>query len=314
MGDVRMLLWRDGAVRDVPVRMPEAGETGWVHLVRPTAEELQAVFNLFHCHPLAVEDALHFGQRPKLDHYESLAVPQSFISFYAVGGDLDPREFCVVVSPRFIVTVIREDIPEVTGLYERAATSPERMETPGRLLYHILDACVDGYFAMVDSLEERLDQFEQRVFDHPEDRIAPDIFRLKRRLLRVRRIVSECRNVVGALAHESFPYTDEHHLVYFVDVFDHASRIVDALDAVRDNLSGLLDLQASQRANRMNEIMKMLTIFSTIFLPLTFITGLYGMNIQVPEYHWRFGYAYVWCLLLAVTGAMVYYFKRKGWW
>jgi magnesium transporter len=117
------------------------------------------------------------------------------------------------------------------------------------------------------------------------------------------------------LAHETFPYTEDEHEVYFVDVYDHASRVVDALDAIRDNLSGLLDLQTAQRANRMNEVMKTLTIISTIFLPLSFIVGMYGMNFKyIPELNWRFGYLYCWVLLILVTALFVTYFKRKGWW
>jgi magnesium transporter len=232
-----------------------------------------------------------------------------------VHADLSTTEFCVAISRRYIITVSRKPLAFLNHLYERVGQNPELLASTGELLYRLLDACVDEYFGIVDALEDRVDKLEQRVFHHPEAHIAPDIFRLKRRLQRIRRITSECRNVVGMLAHEAFPYTEDEHTVYFVDVYDHASRVVDALDAIRDNLSGLLDLQTAQRANRMNEVMKTLTIISTIFLPLSFIVGLYGMNFKdIPELSWSFGYLYCWGLMILVTVLFVTYFKRKGWW
>ncbi len=117
------------------------------------------------------------------------------------------------------------------------------------------------------------------------------------------------------VSHEAFPYTAPQQVVYFADVRDHALRMVNEFDALRDHLNGLLDLQMAQRTHRMNDVMKTLTVLSTIFLPWNFIVGLYGMNFQnIPELHWRYGYAYVWGLMLATGAAFVYVFKRKGWW
>jgi magnesium transporter len=311
-----MLVYQNGTVQDVETRVPSGAEIGWLHLDDPSSETVHSVLGeMFGCHPLVIEDVIHFGQRPKLDHYPKHHEPHAFVSFYAIHSDLSTTEFCIVISRRYIITVSRKPLPFISQLYERVGQNPALMSSTGELLYRLLDACVDEYFGIVDHLEDRVDRLEQRVFHHPEAHTAPDIFRLKRRLQKLRRITSECRNVVGMLAHETFPYTEDEHEVYFVDVYDHASRVVDALDAIRDNLSGLLDLQTAQRANRMNEVMKTLTIISTIFLPLSFIVGLYGMNFKdIPELNWRFGYLYCWVLLILVTALFVTYFKRKGWW
>lgn len=297
-------------------RLPSGDEVTWLHLENPTDDVVHEVLGgVFDCHPLVVEDILHFGQRPKLEHYVLQACPQVFICFYAVNQDLSTTEFCMVVAERFVITVTREAVPFLTTLYQDVLEQPEVMASTGSLVYRILDVCVDDYFGAVDALQDKLDSMEQRVFDHPEEKIASAIFRMKRTLHRVRRLVSDGRNVVGMLAHEGTFFTDASHVVYFVDVYDHASRVVDAIDGIRDTLSGLLDLQTSQRANRMNEVMMTLTIISTIFLPASFIVGLYGVNLKgVPEYRWSFGYWWAWGLILAVTGVMLYYFKRKRWW
>lgn len=315
-GGRKVLVFKEGTVREVPPRVPDAGETVWLHLADPSdADVHQWLGETFACHPLAIEDVLHFGQRAKLDHYGGHTEPHAFISFYAIDPDLQETEFCLLVSDQFIITVDRAPVHALRTLYARCPENPEWLSSSGGLLYRALDAVVDDYFAVIDVLENNLDDLEQKVFDHPEERVAPEIFRLKRRLHRARRWLSDGRNVIGMLAHESFSFTQSHQSVYFVDVYDHVSRIVDALDGVRDNLSGLLDLQTAQRANRMNEIMKTLTIFSTVFLPLSFIVGLYGMNFHdIPELGWSFGYVYVWIMMLAVIGAMSWYFKRKGWW
>lgn len=311
-----LLVWKDGVISEQEVNVPKEDEVGWVHLTAPTEQEIRAVLqDCFHCHPLAVEDTLHFGQRPKLDHYTVDTRPHAYLTFFSVQPDMSLNEFCVVVSHNFLITVSQKPIAWLDDLYRRVEHYPNYLEQSGTMLHRILDTCVDTYFKVIDALEKQLDGLERRVFNHPEEQSAPVIFRLKRRVNKLRRISSDSKSVVGLLAHESFPYTEEKHIVYFVDVYDHVSRVVDGLDAIRESLSGLLDLQTSQRGNRMNEIMKTLTIISTIFLPLSFIVGLYGMNFKIiPELTWSFGYLYVWGLMFATFAGFFVYFKRKGWW
>lgn len=316
-GGIRVLLYREEQVIDVPPRLPAVGEVAWIRLRQPSDDQVQRILgDLFGCHPLVIEDVLHFGQRPKLDHYaHQQHPPQVFITFYALADSLEAREFCLVLGQGFLITVDRAPVPELDEVERRVRENPASMASIGRLLHQIFDLCVDHYLSHIDRLEERFDALERHVFDHPDAKVAGTIFRIKRQLGRVRRIVADGRNVIGACAHEAFPYTDEREAVYFLDVYDHATRAVDTLDAIRDNLSGLLDLQTAQRSNRMNEVMKTLTVFSTLFLPLNFIVGLYGMNFEhMPELHWKYGYLYAWGLMISVGGAMMVYFKRRRWW
>lgn len=310
-----MLIYRQGLVTEEQPRFPEAGEISWVHMNCPTDDEIKHLLrDTFSCHPLVVEDALHFGQRPKVDHYPGPKVPHAALSFYVLRPDFNHDEFCVVMSEQFVITVTKSSLNELNQVYKNVFQHPEVMETPGRLVYELLDACVDEYFTVIDSLDDHLDDLQQLVFEHPEQNSARVIFQLKRHVHTLRRLASDGRNLMGMLSHASFPYTEESHAVYFVDLYDHMARVVDALDAARDNLSGLLDLQTAQRGNRMNEVMKTLTIISTIFLPLSFIVGLYGMNVKgIPEYTWPFGYEYVWALMLTVTTVFIIYLKKKKW-
>lgn len=311
-----MLVYAHGAIQEEQTpRLPEEGELVWLHLDCPTDENLKhALTEVFACHPLLVEDTLHFGQRPKLDHYPGPRVAHDVLFFYALRPNFKHQEFCIIMSDQFIVTVTKTHIVELEKVYESVSLHPELMATPGTLVYRLLDACVDEYFTVIDSLEEHLDDLQERVFEHSEQNNGRVIFQLKRHVQTLRRLASDGRNVIGILSHTSFPYTEESHTVYFVDLYDHIARVVDSLDAARDNLNGLLDLQTAQRANRMNEVMKTLTIISTIFLPLSFIVGLYGMNVKgVPEYTWPFGYEYVWALLITVTTVFIIYLKKKKW-
>jgi magnesium transporter len=303
-------------VNEKEARLPGEGEIGWLHLSDPTEAEIKHwLGEWFPCHPLVLEDILHFGQRPKLEHYQGPKEAHACMFFYAMTEKMQPREFAMIITDRMVITVTKSNIQEIDQVYQQAPKFPELMQSVGHVVYRILDGCVDEYFKVIDHLDERMDRLEERVFNHPEAKAAHDIFHLKRLTHRVRRIATECRNVVGMISHETFPYTDDRHVVYFVDVYDHASRIVDALDSARDNLSGLLDLQTSQRANRMNEVMKTLTIIATIFLPLSFVVGLYGMNFHdIPELGWKYGYLYCWGVMLAISVGLLWFFKRKGWW
>lgn len=313
---IELLVWKDGVVSVADLNKPNRGEVGWAHLVAPSEVEIQTVMReIFHCHPLAVEDTIHFGQRPKLDQYTVDSHAHAYITIFSVEADMTLSEFCVVVGENYLITITQKPIAWLDQLFERTKQFPEYMDQTGTILHRVLDQCVDTYFHVIDDLETKLDTLERRVFNHPEAKSAQFIFRLKRRVHKLRRTSVDIKAIMGLLAHDPFPYIEEKHIVYFVDIYDHISRVVDGLDAARDNLSGLLDLQTAQRANRMNEIMKTLTIFSTIFLPLSFIVGLYGMNFKnIPELSWSFGYLYAWGLMVAVIVGLVVYFRRKGWW
>ncbi|MDP4107695.1 MAG: magnesium/cobalt transporter CorA [Bacillota bacterium] len=293
------------------IRKPAEHEVVWIRLCDPKPDEVKYVLNdLLNCHPLLVEDSIKLNQRPKMDRYPN----HFFISFFAIDDHYNPIEIALVVGSNYVVTIYKNDIPVLEKLYEQFKTIEGKMEFPAQILYHIMDQCVDEYAMVVDHLEDKIEEWEEIIHINPYTSIAQEVFRLKRSTHTLRKIFVDERTVLGNISHQQFPYTKPEADVYFVDVFDHISRVIDSIDMFRDALTGLLDMQISMKADRMNEIMKTLTIWSTLFLPLSFVVGLYGMNLKgIPEYNWSFGYAYVWGIMIVLILAMVFYFKKKKW-
>ncbi|MFD0694691.1 magnesium/cobalt transporter CorA [Paenibacillus sp. GCM10027628] len=293
------------------VRKPNENEVAWIRLRAPDSSEIKHVLSdLLDSHPLMVEDCIKLNQRPKMDRYPN----NIFISFFAIDQDYNPLEIALVIGPNYVVSIYKQDIPVLDNLYEEFIKIEGKMEFPAQILYHIMDRCVDEYVKVVDHIEDKIEEWEEAIHENPYSKIAQEIFRLKRTISVLRRVFIEERTLLGSISHQHFPYTMPEADVYFVDVYDHISRVVDSIDMFRDSLTGLLEMQISMKADRMNEIMKTLTIWSTIFLPLSFVVGLYGMNLKgIPEYSWDFGYAYVWGVMIILVLVMVVFFKKKKW-
>lgn len=307
-----MLIYKNGEVhREEEVRLPGEDEVGFIRLFQPDAEKIKSVLGTFGCHPLVVEDCVYLQrQRPKVDTYNTHAL----VMFYSVQKDLTFTRMGIVIGKNYVIVMYHEHIATLSALKEQFMKAPEKMEHPGRILYNLLDHCVDQFMAITDDIEERVENLENALYQNPFGKLAQDIFQLKRHLHVIRRIFVEERNVLGTLMHTQFPYTREETSVYFMDVYDHLNRVVDSVDTFRESMTSILELQVSLKGDRMNAIMKTLTLVSTFFLPLTFIVGLYGTNLKLPEYQWNFGSYYIWIVLIATTLFMVFYFKRKKWW
>ncbi len=307
-----MLIYKDGSAHTSETRTPDENEVAFLRLLKPDRSEISRVLgDLFKCHPLVIEDCVKLGQRPKVDVYKDHAL----LTFYSLKENWELIEIAIVIGKNFVITIYQEEMPYLTELRQEFLRMPDKMRNPGTIIYHVLDNCVDQYLDLADWIEDKVTDFENEIYENPFAKLAQTIFHMKRKLHILRRHFSEERNVLGTLMHSEFPYTKEEINIYLTDVYDHLSRVVDSIDTFRDSMTGLLELQMSLKGDRMNEIMKTLTIVSTFFLPLSFIVGLYGMNVSgVPEYTWSFGYAYVWGLLIVVTLIMYVFFKRKKWW
>lgn len=295
-----------------PVRVPESHEIVWIRLSKPKPDEVKRVLEgMFHCHPLLVEDAIKLNQRPKLDRYNA---HMFLVMFAAEKTDLKLQEIAMVVGPNYVITVSQNLIPFLDDLYEEFQRKEDWMDHSGEILYHIVDRCVDQYSDVVNHYEEQVEKLERLIYRSPHVRVARDIFRYKRTLHQFRRIFAEEKTILGAMSHQNLPYITQEKDVYFIDVYDHISRVIDSIDIFRESLTGLLELQMAIKSDRMNEIMKILTLISSLFLPLTFIVGLYGMNFKfIPELNWPYGYAYVWALMILTAAGLWWYYKRKKW-
>lgn len=300
------------SVSEQEIRAPQEHEIAWIRLVQPEPEQVRHVLeDLFHCHPLLIEDCIKMNQRPKLDRYKS----NLLLTFFAIDTTgLKLNEMALVLGPNYLVSICTEEIAFLKQLQEELQRKEEWMDHSGEILYRIIDRCVDEYGPVVDHFDEQVERLERRIYRNPYVRVAQDIFRLKRTLHRIRRVFAEEKTILGAISHQNLPFVNQDKDVYFIDVYDHMSRVLDSIDIFRESLSGLLELQMAMKSDRMNEIMKTLTLISSLFLPLTFIVGLYGMNFKfIPELGWDYGYAFVWVLMIVVSLAMWLFYKRKKW-
>jgi len=299
------------SVRETDVRMPGDGETAWIPLIGASAGEIERLLgDLFRCHPLLVEDCVKRNQRAKLDRYDT----HLLLAYFHVDQNLSTVEIEHVIGPNYVITVCPHEVGWLRDAAEEFRRSGRHMEFAGGILHRLLDRCTDHYATVVDKVDNVLDGHEQAVFRNPQVRISEEVFRLKRKLHRLRRILADEKIALGQLTHEQFPYSRQEADAYFIDVYDHLSRVLDSIDAFRESITSLLDLQLGMKSDRMNEIMKTLTIISSIFLPLTFLVGLYGMNFRhMPELKWKYGYPAVWAVMLLVAGGLWWYYKRKKW-
>lgn len=304
-----MLLYHSGKVDKVDsVRGPQDGEIVFAWLKNPSDQEIEAVVGrIFGCHELAVEDCKRTNQRPHLDLYDD----HLYMPFYVLKENYELYEMAIVMGKNYVVAISPEETPFLTELVKSFERTPSKMKTSGMVLYELLDVCVEHYLDLVDSVEDAVDSMENRIQEDPNDKgVTTEMFQLKRKLHRVRRVFSEERNVLDNLRHcdEFFPNGE---ISYLADIAEHASRIVEEIDSFRDSLSGLHDMKMNNRADRMNDIMKKLTVVNTIFMPLAFITGLYGTNIKLPEYNWTHNYLWLWGLLAGSAIAATLFMKKK---
>ena len=295
-----------------------AGEKGfwWLDLHGPTDELLGLLGEVFGFHPLAIEDAMNFGQRPKLDEYDDFV----FLVVYGAAPDEDDLvEIHCFYSERYLVTVRRDDCPAFAEARERHERRPDRLREPALALYRVVDGLVDSFFPLLSTFDEFIDAVEEGIFTQPDQEQLRRIFLMKRRLVSSaagRRAGARPRGQHRERGRSSCRAASAESERSFRDVYDHLIRLTDTIDSYRDLLTGAVDAYLSTVSNRLNDVTKQLALIATIFLPLTFITGFFGQNFtwmvdavggETP--FWVLG---VGLQLLAVIALLVY-FKRRRW-
>jgi magnesium transporter len=290
----------------------------WLDLTAPTEEDLKSLRELFGFHPLALEDAVHFGQRPKLDQYEHYV----FVVFYGAhdepsAGTQLLREVQMFISGKYLVSLHQDTLPALDE--QRSQLDGVALHSEQFLLYRVFDALTDSFFPVLARMDDEIDQLENAVLAGPTDEQLQRLFTLKRNLVAMRKVVTPQRDLFARSIDQlsDLPGLQLDERDYFRDVYDHLIRISDLIDSYRDLLSGATDLYLSTVSNRQNEVMKQLTIVGTVFLPLSVITGFFGMN-----FGWlvRVGISSTWSFFVLGLGSMaatciflVRFFKRKDW-
>ena len=281
---------------------------------------LLALAEIFQIHKLALEDVVHVHQRSKVDEYDNnLFVVARMASF--VNEELETEQLSIFLGDGYIVTFQEREGDCLEPVRDRIRKGKGRIRRSGAdyLAYAILDAVVDAWFPVLEDYGETLQRLEDSILEKPDSPTISSIHRVKRDLLEVRRTVWPTRETVNSLMRESDFIQPDTHL-YLRDCYDHVIQIIDMVESYRDMASGLMEFYLSSVSNRMNEIMKVLTIIATIFIPLTFIAGIYGMNFNpeaspwnMPELNWRYGYLFFWVIMAVIGGAMALFFRRRGW-
>lgn len=311
--------WLDGtgALQLAGIEALDEGRDGawaWVDVIGLDESIMQKLSGLFDLHPLAVEDVVHEQGLPKLDSYE----PELFMVWpvpVRSGGE-DPRaiELDVFLGLDYLITVQEEPVAAMQTVAADAARMMRR--GPDWLLHGILDVVVDGILPITDALGDSLDTLEDRMLAHPGSEDLQDLYAIRRQLRSLHRIVSPERDVVRQLARERDLVTDDAYR-YFQDVGDHLARAEDEIEADREVAAAVMDMYLSAQSNRMNEIMKQLTVVATIFMPLTLLSGIYGMNLlrgMWPPVSSVWGFAAVVLVMAAIAGWMLWFFRRRKWW
>src|SRR5215467_7290550 len=287
----------------------------WVDMEQPTEADERILLDTFHFHPLTVEDCRENRHYPKIEEFPNYL----YFIVHGVTADTSPDRFNTIeldgfLGPNYVITYHHEMFRSINNVKQLLRTTPMACQRgPAYLLHQILDQVVDYYSPVLDDFDERIDRLEDDIFTlrRPNNEILSEIMDLKRSVLRLRRISSKQMDILHRMSRGEFSLIPEEMRPFYRDVYDHLVRVVDLADSYRDLISGSLEAYLSVVSNRLNEIMKVLTIFSAVMLPLTFIAGVYGMNFDnMPELHSRYGYYMAWAFMILVATGMLFLFWK----
>ncbi|HET9369483.1 MAG TPA: magnesium transporter CorA family protein [Vicinamibacterales bacterium] len=319
---LHVLVHRDGQTRavgrvDPRWLAPDAAETLWVDIARPGAAERTLLKDVFQVHEIAIDDALAEVHHPKIETYGPLLYLILHGILATKGGEgFLTRDVDFFLGRNFLITVHHHDSRSVDQLMLVCSRHDDVLaEGPAALLHRIVDQMVDHYRPEVDALEDRIHDLEKAVFERPHSSPLRKVLRLKSDLASLRRVTLPQRDAIGRLARREFPQISEALSYRFRDVHDSLIRIADEAALFQDRVNGLLDAYLSSQSNRLNQVMKVLTVIATIFMPLTVLTSMYGMNVNLPAFPGGPDAQFWWItgLMLVTTGAMLWLFRRMDW-
>ncbi len=287
----------------------------WIDIAAPGTPEGEFLRTQLKFHPLAVEDTVRGRQRPKIDRYPGYF----FLVMYA--ARINPErermalnELHAFIGDNYVVTVHDPRIEEITQVLARWRGVPDRYRAPGVLAHALLDLVVDGYFPVIDHFSERVAELETGVMEGRPGEGMHTILTMRRELSLFRRMVGPERELVGSLLRRDIPFLQPDMLPYFQDVHDHAIRVAEEIDTLRDLLNGAMEGQLSLASHQLNETMRLMAAWSIILMAMAWIAGIYGMNFDImPELNWRYGYLWALGLMVVVATTLLVYFKRKEW-
>jgi magnesium transporter len=268
-------------------------------------------------HPLLLEDIVNTEQRPKIEDFgDHLFIVIKMLSFDEEQGGINIEQVSLVVGPNYVLSFQEKEGDVFEPVRDRIRRAKGRIRKMGAdyLAYSLLDAIVDGYFLILEKIGDRIEDLEENLISRPDARTLQTIHSLKREMIFLRRSVWPLREVISGMSRKESALVKETTGIFLRDVYDHTVQVIDTIETYRDFVSGMLDTYLSSISNRMNEVMKILTIFATIFIPLTFVAGIYGMNFSyMPELGWKWGYFGALAVMAVIGISLLVYFRNKKW-
>lgn len=263
-----------------------------------------------------LEDILHTEQRPKLEDFTNyIYIVLKMLSFRD-HYEIKEEQISIILGSNFVIS-FQEDVGDVFDpVRERIRTKKLQLKKrkADYLAYALIDAVVDNYFVILEKIGEKLEELEESLLYNPTRETLQQVYALKRKLITLRKSVWPLREVISNLQREDSALVHKSTHIYLKDVYDHSIHVIDTLETYRDIIGDMLDIYLSNISNKLNEVMKVLTMIATIFIPLTFIAGVYGMNFHfMPELKWRFGYPLIWTIMIIIGVGMIFYFRKKKW-
>lgn len=284
---------------------------------------IQEIGHGFGWHPLVVEDILNTSQRTKIDIFDDhLFISVKMLTYNSDEKNLEAEQLSLILGEKYVITFQEKQGDIFDTLRARIKNSKGRIRKVGAdyLAYALIDSVVDNYFKVLESVGDEIEYLEEDLISNPVSETLQRIHDLKKEMLYLRKSVWPLREIISGLQREETPLIKESTNIYLRDLYDHTIQVIDTIETFRDMISGMMDVYLSSVSNRMNEVMKVLTIFAAIFIPLTFIAGIYGMNFNsdkspfnMPELNWYFGYPFALGVMIIVGGGMLFHFKRKKW-
>ncbi len=280
-------------------------------------EILEKLGECYGLHPLVLEDILNTDQRPKMEDYgEYLYIVLRMLNYNDKSIEIESEQISLVLGPNFVFSFQEREGDTFNPIRDRIRNSKGRIRKMGadHLAYTLLDSIIDNYFIILEKLGEKIEFLEEEVVTRPTPETLQTIHHLKREMIFLRKGVWPLREVISGLERGESSLIKESTRIYLRDVYDHTIQTIDTIETYRDMVSGMLDIYLSSISNRLNAVMKVLTIIATIFMPLTFLAGIYGMNFKyMPELEWRWGYLMFWLIIIGIGAFMLIYFKKKRW-
>jgi len=271
----------------------------------------------FDIHPLTMEDIVNTGQRPKVEDFEDyIYLVFKMLKIDESANHLTSEQVSLILGPHYLISFqeVEGDVFNFVRERIRKGKGHIRKSGPDYLAYALVDAAVDHYFIILEKMGEKMEHFEEQLHAQPTPEILQAIHDLKREMIYFRKQVWPIREVLSVWQKTDSDMVQEDTKVFIRDVYDHTIQVIDTIESFRDIISGMMDLYLTTVSNKMNEVMKVLTIIATIFIPLTFVAGIYGMNFKyMPELEWKWSYLFLWILLVVIFLGMMLYFKRKKW-